>query len=77
MRRCTCGFKEFAVLFFENAYLGIGIDPKTVFTFLSFLCMPLINTRSMMKKTENHTFFHIFEDFSSLLKCFLDISATG
>ena len=76
MRRCTCGFKEFAKKN-ENAYLGIGIDAIVFITFLFFLCMPLINTRSMMKKTENHTLFHIFKDFSSLLKCSQDISATG
>ena len=77
MRRCTCGFKEFTFLFFENVYLRLGIGAKTVFTFLFFLRMPLINTRSMTEKTENHTFFDTFEVFSSLLKCFLGISAHG
>ena len=63
MRRCTCGFKEFTFLFFENVYLRLGIDAKTVFTFLFFLRMPLINTRSMTEKTENHTFLTLLKFF--------------
>ena len=57
MRPYTCDFKEIGFLFFENAYSGIVIDSKTVFSVLYFMCMPLINTRSIMKKTENPTFF--------------------